>query len=247
MIPDELLPRWRDLPALAWLARQRLSGAIGSLPVLGPVARWSGWLLTLVDLVGMRADHAVGSYRHRAVVTVQQRWPFRLRWRYWAAGLVAVVPIALVYLAVPLVFTVVGVIVARIGAPPVGSALVFLGWPACGATFLLGVASVASGLRSLASGDRRVARAWAGRTGTRLVEGALLAADVTDRRAATILVRRLLGHVDGHHIAVIAAARNDAVAKMYKALGFRPLSDVGGRIMLRLPRSTTACARDLRE
>jgi len=72
VIPNELLPRWQDLPALAWLARQRLSGVI-PLPVLGAVARWSGWLLTLVDLVGMRADHAVGSYRRRAVVTAQQR------------------------------------------------------------------------------------------------------------------------------------------------------------------------------
>src|SRR5437773_3234298 len=80
VIPDELLPCWRDLPALAWLARQRLSGTVGSLPVLGLVARLSGWLLTLVDLVGMRADHAVGSHRDAAVVTVQQRWPSRVRW-----------------------------------------------------------------------------------------------------------------------------------------------------------------------
>ncbi len=101
--------------------------------------------------------------------------PLRVRWRYWAAGLVAVVPVALVFLAVPAFFTVVGIIVARIGAPAVGSLLMFLGWSACGATFLLGVASVASGLRSLASGGRRRACAWAAGTGARLVEAALLA------------------------------------------------------------------------
>src|SRR5437667_123782 len=127
VIPNELLRRWRDLPALAWLARRRLSGAIGSLPVLSAVGRGSGWLLTLVDLVGMRADHAVGSYRHGAVVTVRQRWLVRVRWRYWAAGLVAVVPISLVFFAMPALFAVVGVLVARIGGPAVGSALVLLG------------------------------------------------------------------------------------------------------------------------
>jgi hypothetical protein len=146
VIPSELLPRWRDLPALAWLARKRLSGVVGSLPVLGAVARWSGSLLTLVDLVGMRADHAVGSHRRRTVVTVQQRWPSRVRWRYWAAGLVAVVLVALVFLTVPAFFTVVGIIVARIGEPAVGSLLMFMGWSACGASFLLGVASVAPGV-----------------------------------------------------------------------------------------------------
>jgi hypothetical protein len=246
MIPDELLARWQDLPALGWLARRRLSGTIGALPVVGPVARWSGWLLTLVDLVGMRADHAVGSYRHVAVVTVQQRWPVRVRWRYWVAGLVAVVPVSLVFVAVPVFVTVVGVVVARIGAPVVGSVLVFLGWSVCGVTFLLGFASVASGLRSLASGGRRRARAWAGSTGTRLVEAALLAADETDRRAATVLVRPLLRHADEHHIAVIAVPRSDAVARMYEVLGFTHTSDAGGRVLLRVPRSTRSRARDRR-
>jgi hypothetical protein len=146
----------------------------------------------------------------------------RVRWRYWAARRVAVVPVALVFLAIPAFFTGVGIIVVRIWAPAVGSLLLFLGWSACGATFLLGVAGVAPGLRSLASGGRRRACAWAAGTGARLVEAALLAADETDRRAATILVRRLLGYADEHYVAVIAAPRTDSVAKMYKALGFLP-------------------------
>jgi hypothetical protein len=236
VVPDKLLPRWRDLPALAWLVRQRLSGRLGSLPVLGLLARCGGFLLTLVDLVGMRAERAVAARDRRAMLTVRQNWPLRVRWRYWTAGLVAVVPVALLYVAVGVFFAIVGVIAAHVVAPPVGSAVMFLGWMACGTTFLLGVGTLASGLRP-AFGERRVARAWAASTGIRLVEAAMLAAAETDRRAATVLVLPLLRHADEHRIAVVAVPLNDSVARMYKALGFTPVSDGRRRILFRPPRS----------
>jgi hypothetical protein len=79
------------------------------------------------------------------------------------------------------------------------------------------------GLRSLASGERRRVCGWAAREGARLVEAALVAADETDRRAATIMVRRLLGYPDEHGVVVIAVPRTDSVARMYKALAFLPV------------------------
>jgi hypothetical protein len=38
LIPSELAPRWRDLPALAWLATDRLAGPAGRVRGLGLIA-----------------------------------------------------------------------------------------------------------------------------------------------------------------------------------------------------------------
>jgi hypothetical protein len=105
-----------------------------------------------------------------------------------------------------------------------------------GMVLVAAVAGNASGLRAAAPRGRRLARAWARDRGVSLVEASLLAAGPADRRAATILVRQLIGHADRHGIAVLARPRDDRVAAMYAALGFRDLSGAGGRVLLRVPR-----------
>jgi hypothetical protein len=81
LVPPELAPRWRDLPALAWLVTGRLAGPARRIPVLGVVARLGGWPATMMSLAGARAVGACAAYRLAAVLTVQRRHPRRWRWR----------------------------------------------------------------------------------------------------------------------------------------------------------------------
>jgi hypothetical protein len=187
-IPTELQPQWRDLPALAWLVTIRFGGPVVGLPVLARLACAGGWLNTLAVLAGARAERACAGYRHNAVVAVTRRQPRRLRWRRWWV-LAAVVPAMVVYLgAPPMALMVAGGAGGAIGwgvAPVIGlvaAALAFV--------VLVGLqlAGVASGFSAFAPRDRRLARAWAKRTGIVLVEAAVLAAAPEDRSAATVSV-----------------------------------------------------------
>jgi hypothetical protein len=235
-IPIQLQPRWRDLPALAWLATIRFGGPVLGLPLLGRLACAGVWLNTLAVLAGARAERACACYRHNAVVTVTRRQPRRLRWRRWLV-LAAVVPAMVVYLgAPPLALMVAGVAGGAIGwavAPVIG-----LVAAALATVVLMGLllAGIASGFTAFAPRDRRLARAWAKRTGIVLVEAAVLAAAPEDRRAATVLVRALLAHADRHGIAVMARPRDARVAAMYRALHFAAVPAGNGRMLLREPR-----------
>jgi hypothetical protein len=152
--------------------------------------------------------------------------------------LAAVVPAMVEYLgAPPMALMVAGAAGGAIGwgvAPVIGlvaAALAFV--------VLVGLqlAGVASGFSAFAPRDRRLARAWAKRTGIVLVEAAVLAAAPEDRSAATVsvLVRALLAHADRHGIAVMARPRDTRVAAMYRALHFAAVPAGNGRMLLREP------------
>jgi len=81
-----------------------------------------------------------------------------------------------------------------------------------------------------------LARGWARDNDVILMEAALLVARTDDRRAATVLVGRLLAHADRGDVAVLARPRDDRVAAMYEALGFDEVASAGGRVLLRTPR-----------
>jgi hypothetical protein len=67
------------------------------------------------------------------------------------------------------------------------------------------------------------------------VEATTLAAHPDNRRAATIMVRRLVQHADAIGMAVSARPRTEAVATAYRRLGFRPVPGGAGRILIRPP------------
>jgi len=57
-----------------------------------------------------------------------------------------------------------------------------------------------------------------------------------DAHDAVTLARRWLRHVDDHHIAVVARARTERLARAYRAQGFTPAEPGNSLLLLRLPR-----------
>lgn len=118
MLPPELLPRWRDLPRLAWLATRRLGGGTVAVPLLGPAVCAEGMPFNLAVLAGMRAERACAAIgRRRALVAVVQRWPARPPWRFWLAAGAVLAPVSLVLALVPLLVSAAGHATAHGGHP----------------------------------------------------------------------------------------------------------------------------------
>jgi hypothetical protein len=236
VVPDELLPRWRDLPALGWLVTRRFGGALVRIPVLGLVACAVTWPLTMTTLIGHRADRTLAAHCRSAVVAVRVREPASLSWRRMLAS-TAATPAAFAMLCGPLLaLLAAAAVAAAAGRPDLGAVLVLVGLLLDAVTAVLVLASVDAAVRSIAPVQRRAARAEARRRGTLLPEAHALAACSSDRRAATVLVRRLLRHADSRRAALIANSRDDSVATMYRRLKFRPVRPGGDRVLVRWSR-----------
>jgi hypothetical protein len=161
LLPSELAPRWRDLPALAWLATDRLAGPVGRVRGLGLIARLGSWPATMMSLAGAHAEGACAAYQRSAALTVQQQYPRRWRWRH---GLLfqAVLPVGVaVLLIVPLTVLIGGLVGENLGLA-VGGTVGSIG--AAAAMLMIAglmVLEVSAGLGALAPGDRAATRAWA--------------------------------------------------------------------------------------
>lgn len=235
-VPRPLQARWADLPALAWLASNRFGGAAARIPAFGRVCAATGWLGTLVSLAGARADRACAAHRRVAVLTVRQRWPRRSRWARHVV-FVAALPAGVAVFATPLLAAVLANAVADVAGWHLVARALLVSAPVM---FVLLVAATIGanlpGLRGGAGRGRRLARGWARDNDVTLMEASLLVARTADRRAATVLVRRLLAHADRNGVAVLARPRDDRVAAMDEVLGFDNVADADGRVLLRVPR-----------
>ncbi|GAA1034496.1 hypothetical protein GCM10009557_39340 [Virgisporangium ochraceum] len=220
MVPRELVPRWRDLPALGWLATCRLGNPPVRGTALGLVANAVMWPITMTTLVGYRADHTLAAHHRVALIAVRPCEPAPLPCRRMLAS-TAVLPVAAATVCSPLLVMLAAATVAEAaGWYALGVVLAATGLLVSVAIIILILASAAPVVRSIAPFQRRAARAEARRRRTTLVEAHSLAASDTDRQAATALVRQLLRHVDAAGTAVIANPRNADVATMYRRLGF---------------------------
>lgn len=236
MVPPGLLPRWKDVPALAWLVTRRLGGSVVRVRILGPLACSAGWWLTLASLAGFRAERRCAATGRTAVVAMKPRWPARLRWRYWVAVAAVQAVALLAVVGVPGLIIVLASLArgGLVGPFELGLACV----PSVAMAGLIGLVVAPPALRSIASRDRRVAREWARDTETVLIEAVMLAADERDRQAATVLTLRLRRLFHHQRVAIIARPASDDVAQAYRRIGFVPLRNGSGRILLRLPPGT---------
>lgn len=225
LVPNDLVPRWRDLPVLGWMATQRLGEPLTQLPILGPLACSATWPVTTTILVGDRAERTLAAIGKAAVLTVRGCAPARAPWLRLLAS-TAALPFAIAALSLPPVVLLGSAAVAEAaGWYTVGTALSAAAIVLLLTTAVLVLACVAQAVRSATPRQRRKARSLARRRGVRLVEASALAADTDHPRAATVLVRRLLRHADAVHTAVIANPRDARVVTMYRRLGFNPLDD----------------------
>jgi len=233
MIPDELLPRWRDLAALGWLATRRLGGPPAQLPYLGRIASAATWPITMTLLVGDQADRTIAALGRTALVVVRACEPAHLPWRR-LLGSTAALPFAAAALFVPALATLGAAILAdAVDLDWLCTTLVAAVLPVLAVTAVLMLSCVLPAVRSITPIQRRGARTLARRRGTPLAEASMLAADHRHRQAATELARRLLRHADAQQMAVIANPRNAEVATMYRRLGFEPLDPEPSRLLVR--------------
>ena len=240
LVPPDDQPRLRDLPALAYLAIRRLSGPVGTWPVVGAVARFYAVTPMMMIVLTAYLEGGCAAYERDAVVTIVRLRPYRARWRRWLL-VAAALPIGIVLLLVPpTAVLLVGGLLYTLGWAAAGPVAVVLAGIVVVALAVLTMAAAAPSANSAAPRQRRYARAWADRERRPLVEVSILAASEGQRRAATVLVRHLVAHADRHHIAVIACPRDERVRQMYQRLHFAPIPGGGSKILLRQPRVTTA-------
>jgi hypothetical protein len=232
VIPAELLPRWRDLPALAWLAagRFRVPARVPVLSSLVPAVSWPTFLVVLAAACG---EGRLVAWQTSAMAIVTPL-PGRRRWRGCAAALVAM-PVAAAVLLLPFLLVIgLAVTAVVVGADALGRWLITLAPVAYAAPAVLGAVAAIAGLREC--GHRVAGRRWAVRAFPRLVEASTLAADPHDRQAATRLVIGLLRVADRQQCAVLLQARDDRLADLYRRLGFRMVPAGGSRVLCRPPR-----------
>jgi hypothetical protein len=243
MIPTELVPRWRDLGALGWLATRRLGGPVVRIPVLGLIACALTWPVIMTVLIGAHADRALAARGRAALVMVSQCEPPVIRWRRLLAS-AAALPIAVVVLVLPPLTTIVAAVMAeasgyhRVSAVLAAVALLILVM-----TAVLPVACAAPAFRSISPIQRRTARALARRRGVTLIEASALAADHAQRRAATNLVRHLRRYADAQNLAVLATPRDGTIATLYQRIGFEPITAGRDRMLVRWPNNRRPCPR----
>jgi hypothetical protein len=235
MIPAELTPRWRDLPALAWLAAGAFRARTPPLRPLAGLARLAAWPAFVTALVGAHVERELAAHDRRAMVILVDRTGNRRRWRGVTAS-VATLPIMGGVLVLPAVaVAAVGVIVIVLGAPRLGVVIVWLAPAAVLALASLAAGAIAVALRAEVRHARATARQWALTRHARLVEATTLAADPADGRAATVLLRRLLRAADEQQVAVVVYARDDRLVALYTRLRFGPVPPVPGRALCRPP------------
>jgi hypothetical protein len=232
VIPADLLPRWRDLLALAWLVAGRFR-VLARVPVLSSVVRGVSWPTFLVVLAAARGGGRLAAWQTAATAIVTSL-PARRRWRGGAAALVAM-PVAVVVLLLPfLLVTGLAVAAVVVGAEVLGRWMIALAPVAFVAPAVLGAIAAVAGLREC--GHRVAGRRWAVGAFPRLVEASTLAADPLDRQAATRLVIGLLRVADRQQCAVLVQARDDRLAELYRRLGFRMVPAGGSLVLCRPPR-----------
>jgi hypothetical protein len=233
MIPADLTPRWRDLPALAWLAAGAFRAQTPPWRPLAGLARVAAWPAFVAALVGAHVERELAAHDRGAMVILVDRASRRRRWRGVTASL-ATLPIMGGVLVLPaLAVAVVGVIVNVLGAPRLGVVIMWLAPAAILAPAGLAAAAIAVALRTEIRHSRTTARQWALTQHARLVEATTLAADPADGRAATVLLRRLLRAADQHQVAVVVYARDDRLVELYTRLRFGPVPPVPGRALYR--------------
>jgi hypothetical protein len=71
-IPDHLRPRWRDLPALAWLAVRGLDTRLQAVPILGRVAAWCALPMMLLTMACAHADGHLAARDRHAVLWIHR-------------------------------------------------------------------------------------------------------------------------------------------------------------------------------
>ena len=238
MVPEQLRPRWRELPAAAWLAAGRFQPAALRRPILHRLAQAAAWPVLLQVLLAAHAEGALAVWRARALIIVQQRpRPTRAaRLRAMFAGL-AGLPVTVAALLAPgTTVLLAGASLAQPGQPgqELPAVLVLTGFALYAVQFALTIAGVVPALTSGALRDRRHARAWSRRTFRRVAEATTLAADPADDRAATVLVRILLRTADRRGLPVIAQPADTQLAERYRLLGFLPIPGAG-RALYRPP------------
>ncbi|MER7273280.1 hypothetical protein ABT369_02370 [Dactylosporangium sp. NPDC000244] len=191
MIPADLHPRWRQLPALAWLAAGRFQPGLLDRPVLHRAGQAANWPIMLSVLAMARGRHTLAAWHTRAVVIVQELPAGRHRvWQGWAAAL-ACMPVAVAAAIAPfVVLTIVAIWLAQYNQT--AAVLCFYtGLAEVSVHGVLLLVQVVSGLATSALLQRRRAQRWARGTFDRVAEVTTLAAHPGDQRAATRLGRPL--------------------------------------------------------
>ncbi len=234
VLPAELVPGWGEVPALAWLAAGRFRSRTPSwLAVVAQVSVWSSMLQVLVSA---RVQGQLAAYGRGAVLVVTGR-PRRSQWRGIGAGVIVSLISVAVLLGPTLLVVCAAVVAASAGALGLAQALMVVAFlpfmTLAGLSIAATIPALAAGIRCEGTRTRKgVPARW-----PYWVEGSTFAADPADRRAATILVRRLLRLADERQIPVVVFARDDALAALYTRLGFVPVMPQSGRGLYRPPQS----------
>ncbi|WP_426513217.1 hypothetical protein ACPPVO_22890 [Dactylosporangium sp. McL0621] len=221
MIPDDLHPSWRHVPALAWLATDRFQPPVLDVPVLrraGQVMTWPAFLLEFSRAV---ADGNAGRWEGRAVITVQELHAEQHRtWRTKATTVACALGIGAVYLApTALLYAAAGHFDdAADGWVAAGLLLAAVG--VLSAQILPGSAQVLPSAVAGLQRQRHRAQGWALQPFDRVAEASNLVADPADRRAVSPLVLGPLRVADRDQITVLAQPPTAALAKLYERFGF---------------------------
>lgn len=230
MIPAELNPQWRDLPALAWLA----ATAFGRrLPGMTTLIRVGSWPLFLAVFTAARVVGELAANGRAAVVIVSER-PGR-GWLRYAVSVASALVVFVAPIAAMLAVLVAGAVAAAAGWVWFGRVLEGLG--AVGSILVAVLVPVAAcahvrwrPLRELPGGRR-----WAAQRYPRVMEASTLAAQPGRWGAVHGLVRPLLDVADDRGHAVLAYAGDATLARNYARLGFRPVPSASGWMLCRPP------------
>jgi len=234
MIPADLVPPWRHIPPLAWLAAGAFTISRGPL---GRAVLAAGWLVYLGVFIRAKAQRQLAAWHRSAVLIVSER-PAQARWRGHLA-VVASMPIMVLGLLLPYILMTVAAAAANAaGAYAAGRVLADLAPVALVAPLALMVISVLPALRLPMLRDTAAARHWIKDQQEPLVVANTLAAAPTDRHAVTVLVRRLRREADARQLAILALAGNDCLAEDYRQLGFQQILPGHPRVLHRTPRAS---------
>ena len=232
-MPTHLRPRWRDLPALAWLVVRRLDTALQATPLLGLMAAGCATPLMLLALVCAHADGRVAAHDRHAVIWIR---PLTATGRSvhtrreCAINAAVLVPwLTVLLFAVALGTADQTLTVVRAVALSLASSIM--------AGHLLAVFAVHR-RRDLITRTSQWLRHLAPHAGVPLVLVLCLVADPATL-AVVVLLRALREQADQAGLGVVATARDESLLAGYRANGFvpgPPDSDPASRLLYRPPR-----------
>lgn len=206
-VPVDLAPRWRDLPALAWvLARAYMSGPrwwAGPAAVVSAVV-FAGPYLAAIHAVGGLA--ALSTCRARALVVPDARRP-----DVHAAGLIGFAASMVTVVTTAWCLT---VVVYPIPALVPATALLFASWAG---PFILTLAASARRARARARGEATIAPI---RPADPAVLVGYLAAWPQHTGAGTQLTARICALADQAQVTMRLDVRNPAAGQLYQRFGF---------------------------